>query len=127
MPNSHLPVTSRAVYRSQRQGDGSMIFELRSYELAPGKTARYIRHFEEVGLPIVSRHCTLVGYWLAETGRLNKVLHLWSFADLEARRRAREAWMADADWGTHFLPAALQMVVSQETVILTAAPFSPIR
>lgn len=104
-----------------------MIFEMRIYELAPGTTARYLRHFEDVGLPIVARYCKLVGYWVAESGQLNRVFHLWSFPDLEARGQARAAWLADPEWSARFLPIALSMIVRQENLFLAAAPFSPIR
>lgn len=104
-----------------------MIFEMRTYHLKPGVLADYVGHFGEVGLPIVSRYCTLVAYWIVESGPLNRVIHVWSFDDLEARRRARERWMADPDWAKKFLPVALPMIVSQESTHLSAAPFSPLR
>ncbi|MDF2117145.1 NIPSNAP family protein [Roseiarcaceae bacterium H3SJ34-1] len=104
-----------------------MIFEMRTYQLKPGALANYVRHFEKVGLPIVSRYCSLAAYWIAESGALNRVIHVWSFDDLEARRQAHERWMTDPDWAGLFLPVALPMVVSQESIYLSAASFSPIR
>lgn len=104
-----------------------MLFEMRTYILKPGVLATYVRHFEEVGLPIVGRYCRLVGYWIAESGRLNRVIHVWAFENAEARRLARERWMADPEWAQSFLPVALPMVVEQESVLMSAAPFSPIR
>ena len=67
-----------------------MIYEMRTYQLKVGTVRQYVKQFEEKGLPIVSRYCTLVGYWMVESGLLNRVVHVWSFKDLEDRRLARE-------------------------------------
>lgn len=104
-----------------------MIFEMRTYHLKVGVTPHYIRQFEEKGLPIVSRYCNLVGYWIVESGRLNRVIHVWSFESLEHRREARERWWQDKEWTEGYVPLALPLVESQESIILSAAPFSPIR
>ena len=104
-----------------------MIYEMRTYHLKVGVLQQYVRQFEEKGLPIVSRYCNLVGYWIVESGRLNRVIHIWSFKDLEDRRRARERWWQDREWIETYLPLALPLVDSQESIILTAAAFSPIR
>lgn len=71
--------------------------------------------------------CTLVGYWAIESGLLNRVVHVWSFDSVEQRRDARERWWADPAWTEGYIPLALPMVVSQESVLMSAAPFSPIR
>jgi hypothetical protein len=104
-----------------------MIYEMRIYQLKVGCVQRYVEQFEEIGLPIVRRYCTLVGYWIVESGRLNRVVHLWSFKDLEDRRKARERWQQDPEWIEAFLPLALPLVETQESTILSAAPFSPLR
>ena len=104
-----------------------MIFEMRTYELKVGVTQQYLKQFGDVGLPIVSRYCGLVGYWIAESGRLNRVIHVWAFDSLEHRRIAREQWWQDREWIEKYLPLALPLVVSQESILLSAAPFSPIK
>ena len=103
-----------------------MLYEMRTYELKVGSTARYLRQFGEIGLPIVSRYCKHVGYWVIESGRLNRVLHVWEFESFEHRQRAREQWWQDSEWNEKYLPLALPLVVSQESVLMRAAPFSPI-
>ena len=103
-----------------------MIYEMRTYELRVGTTAQYLRQFGEVGLPIVSRHCKLVGYWVIDSGRLNRVVHIWEFESFEDRRRARERWWQDPEWNQTYLPLALPLVQSQESMLMTAVPFSPI-
>lgn len=103
-----------------------MIYEMRTYELRVGATRDYVRQFGEVGLPIVSRYCKLVGYWVTEGGRLNRVVHVWEFDSLEHRAQARERWWSDPEWVEKYLPLALPLVLSQESILLSAAPFSPI-
>ena len=104
-----------------------MIYEMRTYQLKVGTLQKYLKQFEEKGLPIVRKYCTLVGYWTIESGRLNRVIHIWSFKDLEDRRNAREKWWQDKDWMEDYVPLALPMVESQESTILAATNFSPIR
>jgi NIPSNAP len=104
-----------------------MIYEMRTYQLKVGTLQKYVQQFEEKGLPIVRKYCTLVGYWTVESGRLNRVVHIWSFKDLEGRRIAREKWSKDKDWTEGYVPLALPMVESQESTILTATNFSPIQ
>lgn len=104
-----------------------MIYEMRTYTVRVGELARYVKQFQEKGLPIVSRYCKLVGYWTVETGELNRVVHIWEFEDLEQRRRAREQWWADREWIEGYLPLALPLVLKQESTFMSAAAFSPIR
>jgi hypothetical protein len=104
-----------------------MIYEMRKYQLKVGCIPQYLKQFEEIGYPIIRKYCTLVGYWVVESGRLNQVIHVWAFADAEQRRIAREQWMQDPAWAGSYLPLALPLVESQESILMTAAPFSPIR
>ncbi len=104
-----------------------MIYEMRTYQLKVGVLQRYLEQFGTIGLPIVERYCKLIGYWSVESGQLNRVIHIWEFASLEQRRQAREQWWSDPEWLDKYLPLALPFAESQESVILTAAPFSPIR
>ena len=104
-----------------------MIFEMRTYQIKVGALSRYVDQFGREGLPIVQRYCQLVGYWIIESGRLNRVVHVWAFESLDQRREARERWWRDPEWIDGYLPKALPLVESQDSVIMSAAAFSPIR
>jgi hypothetical protein len=104
-----------------------MIYEMRVYQIKPGMLPQYLKLFEQKGLPIISRYCTLVGFWTIESGPLNRVMHIWSYADFEARRQARDRWWQDRGWIDDYLPAALPLVESQENAFLSATAFSPLR
>ena len=91
-----------------------MIFEWRTYRFAPGAAAAYLATFQAEGLPLVTRHLPLLGYWLTECGRLNVLHHFWVYADLDDRAARRAALAADADWSAGFGPRAFPMIERQE-------------
>jgi NIPSNAP len=104
-----------------------VLFEMRTYTLRPGRLTAYVADFQERGLPIVSRYADLVAYWITEVGTLHQVVHVWSYADAAQRAAQRTRLYADPDWVDGYLPRALDDVVSQQSQLLTAASFSPIR
>jgi len=120
------------VDRQSKQSDtasnsGLRIFELRTYQLKVGVAHQYVSQFEAKGLPVISQYCDLIGYWIVETGSLNKVVHLWSYESFEHRRDARARLSRDPAWRDEYIPLAAQMIVSQDSVIMSAAQFSPLR
>ena len=102
-----------------------MLYEWRSYRFAPGRAVAYLRDFQSAGLPLVTRHLPLVGYWLTEAGRLNVLHHLWVYADLDDRAACRARLAADADWTEGFGPRAFPMIERQETLLLAALDEAP--
>jgi hypothetical protein len=111
----------------QQERIPAMYFEMRTYTLRPGKQKEYLRLFEEVALPIISRYAKLVGYWYTEIGELNQLVHLWAYESLDDRAQKRAALYQDPEWQANFLPKAGPMLERQETKILLPANFSPIR
>ena len=104
-----------------------MIFEMRTYTIKIGELNNYISLFEQVGMPIISKYSTLIGYWHTETGELNQVIHIWSYRDLNERAEKRAELYKDESWLTDFIPKAMLMLEKQESKILSAANFSPIK
>jgi len=104
-----------------------MIVDHRTYRIKHGKTAEYIKLFEEFGLPVQRRHLgEPLGYFQTTLGSINEVVHLWgyeSLADMEKRRAARDA---DPDWAAYKKKTAGMLMV-QDNKILTPTVFSPIR
>ena len=105
-----------------------MIYEMRTYQLKVGTVQKYLKQFEEKGLPIVSKYCTLVGYWTVESGPAqSRRSHLvlqgpWTIGEKPARNGGR----------TRIGPRVMcrsrcRMVESQESTILAAAAFSPLQ
>ena len=104
-----------------------MIYEMRTYTVKIGKMNQYIKHFEEIGLPIISKYSKLKGYWYAETGELNQIIHIWEYESFNERIEKRKALYNDSEWLEKFIPTALLMLEKQESKIMNATSFSPIK
>jgi len=65
------------------------IFELRTYDLQAGKLMEWEQHWRK-GIECRRQVMEPVGAWFSQLGRLNRVYHLWQFADLEHRKISRE-------------------------------------
>ncbi|HXH83173.1 MAG TPA: NIPSNAP family protein [Candidatus Tectomicrobia bacterium] len=104
-----------------------MIYELRTYTLAPGTQAKYIQLSAEVGRKARGdRYGTLEGHWYSEFGTLNQAVHLWSYPDLNERDRLRAELAKNEEWTKGYLPQTRGMIVAQENKILSAAvPLTP--
>ena len=104
-----------------------MIVEQRVYRLHTGKVPEYLRIYGEQGRaiqePILGR---MLGWFTAnEFGELNRVVHLWGYDDLDDRARRRATLAADPGWQA-VLAQIVPLIRSQESTILTPAPWSPI-
>ena len=66
------------------------LYELRTYTLRVGAMAEAVKLYQEVGFPAHHKgqhDKKLVGYFQADTGTINQILHLWKFDD-DASTRA---------------------------------------
>jgi hypothetical protein len=104
-----------------------MIYEMRTYSIKIGKSQEYLQLFEEVALPIISKYSNLVGFWFTEIGELNQLIHVWEYKSLDTRAERRKALYNDPEWLENFIPKALPLLEKQESKILYAANFSPIK
>lgn len=95
-----------------------MIHEWRSYRLKPGAASAYLTLLADEGLPLVTRHLPMTGYWLGETGPLNTIHHLWSYADWAEREACRASLATEEAWVNGFIPRAFALVEEQENRFL---------
>jgi len=104
-----------------------MIYELRTYTLAPGKQPEYLRLNAEVGRKVRGdRYGKLEGGWTTEFGTLNQYVHLWSYPGLDERARLRAELARNEEWTRGYVPQIRPLIVTQETKILTAVlPLQP--
>lgn len=98
-----------------------MIYELRTYNINTGAVPDYLTLFSTQGFPLLCEVAEPVGYWIAETGRLNRVFHMWRYQDRAHRAAQRAKLMANPDWAQAFLPNALPFVAMQSTQIFSLA------
>ncbi|EDP63369.1 hypothetical protein BAL199_20340 [alpha proteobacterium BAL199] len=105
-----------------------MIYELRTYTTPIGKAPELARLSADIGRGIrKDDYGKLEGYWLTEIGPLNQVVHLWSYADLNARLELRAALGRHEDWRTRYLPVASPLILRQDVRLMHAVkpPIAP--
>ena len=104
-----------------------MIYEMRTYDVKPGLLSAYLKLFNDVGLPERKPHNNLVGFWFTEFGDLNQVVHIWTWESLDQRAVLRAELLQNPKWAQDFLPLAMPMLDRMHSVIMNAAPFSPLQ
>ena len=102
-------------------------FEMRTYTLKPGTVKQYIKYFEEIGRPIITKYLKLVGFWYTELGTLNQLVSIWEYESLDERTEKRKALYQDEEWNNKFIPLAFPLVTEQKNQIMLALPSSPIK
>ncbi len=104
------------------------LYELRTYTLHVGKMAEAVKLYQELGFPALHKgghDKNLVGYFQADTGMINQIVHLWKFDDDAGRRAHWAAVYANKDFIEGFAPKFRQLLATQEVKLLTAAPWGP--
>lgn len=101
-----------------------MLLELRTYDFAPGGAPKYLDLFATEGLPLITRHLPLAGYWLSEIGALNRLYHLWVYRDLDDRSARRTRLMADEEWTKGFLPRGMALIGGQMNQLIESEAMS---
>jgi hypothetical protein len=104
------------------------VYEMRTYTLHVGKMAEAVKLYTEFGYPALQKggqDKKLIGYFQADTGMINQLVHLWKFND-DADRRAHWASVyANKDFVEGFALKFRPLLASQEVKLLTAAPWGP--
>ena len=103
-----------------------MILEMRTYQVQAGTAPKFLRIYQDNGLPIIIRYAKLIGCWTTESGVLNSVVFLWAYNDLGHRSAQRAKMAQDAEWA-EFVPSILPYLVHQESIFLNPVSFSPIK
>lgn len=76
-----------------------MIYELRCYEVVPGRMPAMHARFQTHTVGFFAKHgIRVIGFWDAVVGTSNVLNYLLAFDDLAHRERAWAAFMADPDW-----------------------------
>lgn len=92
-----------------------MLFELRTYTMAPGKAAMAAQHSGTVGRDIRGdNYGKLEGYWMTEIGPLNQVMHLWSYKDMAERAKLRAELAQNERWNNEYLPVMRPHLIRQD-------------
>ena len=103
------------------------LYELRTYTVHVGKMAAVVEHYQALGWPAMEKggHAAkLVGYFTADTGDLNQLIHLWKFDDDADRRAFWAGVFADEDFMA-FAAKIRPLIMKQHNQLLRAAPWGP--
>ncbi len=104
-----------------------MIVDIRTYDIVPRKMKTYLTLFEEYAMPVLRQYIgEPIGYFVVEHGPLNQVVHLWgyeSLADVEEKRRARDA---DPGWAD-YLSKSEGPVASQNNKLCRPTDWSSVK
>lgn len=104
------------------------VYEMRTYTLHVGKMAEAVKLYTQFGYPALQKgghDKKLIGYFQADTGTINQLVHLWKFDDDTDRRAHWAAVFANPDFMEGFAAHFRPLVLSQEVKLLTAAPWGP--
>jgi NIPSNAP protein len=91
------------------------LYELRTYTLYVGKMAEGIKLYQEFGFPALEKGGhdeKLVGYFQADTGMINQLVHLWKFDDDGDRRKHWAAVYASKDFMEGFASKMRPLIMS---------------
>jgi len=95
------------------------VYELRTYNLVPDKVGEFLALSKEK-FHLRTKHSVLLGYWTAELGGLNQVVHLWEYGSLKERAGVRAKLGGDPEWQAEYFQRILPMFQNQENYTLTS-------
>jgi hypothetical protein len=104
------------------------VYELRIYTLRVGTMTEAVKLYQEIGFPALHKGAhdkKLVGYFQADTGTINQLLHLWKFNDDADRRAHWAAVYANKEFVEGFASKFRPLVMTQEVKLLQEAPWGP--
>jgi hypothetical protein len=112
----------------QLREDFMVVYEMRTYTLHVGKMGEAVKLYTEFGYPALQKggqDKKLIGYFQADTGTINQLVHLWKFNDDADRRAHWASVFANKDFVDGFAVKFRPLIASQEVKLLTAAPWGP--
>ena len=104
------------------------LYELRTYTLRVGTMAEAVKLYQEIGFPALqkgSHDKKLIGYFQADTGTINQIVHLWKFDDVADHRAQWAVVYANKDFVDGFASKFRPLLMTQEVKLLQAAPWGP--
>jgi hypothetical protein len=106
-----------------------MLVDHRTYTCRAGTLRKQMAIYEKYGLAVQKKYCGEPLAWLvAESGDVNSYVHIWVYEDAADRDRRRAAMYADPDWKVYIEKNAENgYLVSQESKLMSPAPFAPIK
>lgn len=102
-------------------------FEMRSYSFGPGDLPKIQASWAKA-LPNRLKLSPLLALWYSELGELNRFVHIWPYQSLDQRMELRKRAIESGTWPPPLGQGdAAYSLITQETKIMLAAPFSPLQ
>ncbi len=103
------------------------LYEMRTYTFYVGKLPEAVALLREQGWPALEKggfSAKAVGYFIADSGTINRLVHLWKFDD-DADRRRHWARLYEDEGFMGFAGQFRPLIMTQEVQLLNAAPWGP--
>ena len=100
-------------------------YELRMYRFAPGTAGTFAKNYKDI-LPVREKYSRNIGLWTGEAPQPNEFLHMWNYASLEQRAKARGALFQDKDW-LAFVAKGAGTIVEMNNILLLPTEYSPMK
>ena len=97
-----------------------MIYEIRTYQIAPGSLAEVEKRFGEA-YEYRRKYSELTAFLHTEVGPLNEIVHIWGYEDLAERARIRAEAAKNPNWP----PKIAEFIMTQRAEIVNGLPFVP--
>ena len=97
-----------------------MIYEIRTYQIAPGSLAEVEKRFGDA-YQYLKKYTELTAFLHTEVGPLNEIVHIWGYKDLADRARVRGEASKEANWP----PKIGEFIRQMRSEIITPFGFIP--
>src|SRR5205809_7704502 len=97
-----------------------MIYEIRTYRIAPRSLAEVEKRFCEA-YEYRKKYSELFAFWHTEIGPLNEIVHVWPYKDLAERERIRGEAAKDPKWN----PGIQEFIREMRSEIIVPFNFVP--
>ncbi len=97
-----------------------MIYEIRTYRIAPGSLAEVEKRFGEA-YEYRKKYSELTAFLHTEIGPLNEIVHIWGYDNLGERARVRGEAMKEPNWP----PKIGEFIREMRSEIITPFSFVP--
>ena len=107
-----------------------MIYELRIYEVVPGKLPALNERFSKITMGYFKKYgLKIVGLWTDEVGINNRLIYMLAFDDMAHREKAWAALRADPDRAKAFAETEKDgpLVICVTNTIMVPTAYSPMQ
>jgi hypothetical protein len=107
-----------------------MIYELRIYDVIPGKLGVLNERFANMTVHVFERHgIKVIGFWTDVIGVSNRITYLVAFNDLDHRERAWRETLSDQELVEAFRESEKggPLITRMTNSIMRPTPYSPLQ